>query len=352
MEKPVAKLSLKSTKEEMLKAYNEVVARFQEKSAATSEKQLEAKKTSEASVVEKASSYTVESIIKGLANVNIYVGKALTDLSRELTAEANKLTEIREAIEVETKHLEELHDIRLAADTLANLIRDHAERKAAFEAEVEEQRSNFEAEVTLRRMERKKEEEAYNLALKESEAKLKKEREREREDYEYNLALARKKDKDSYEEQQVNLQKALKEERARQEQELSARESVVAVAEAELVELRGKVGSFPAELSVAVERAERETLQRAEARAKLEEQLRSKEAEGDKRVADLKIAALEESVKKQATEIEALTKKLEEANVQVQAIAVKAIEGASNARALSTINEIAMEQAKNIRDKR
>ena len=166
------------------------------------------------------------------------------------------------------------------------------------------------------------------------------------------LALARKKDKDSYEEQRVNLQKALKEERARQEQELSARESAVAAAEAELLELRGKVSSFPAELSVAVEQAEREALQRVEARTKLEEQLRSKEAEGDKRVADLKIAALEESVKRQATQIEALTKKLEEANTQVQAIAVKAIEGASNARALSTINEIAMEQAKNIRDKR
>jgi hypothetical protein len=63
----------------------------------------------------------------------------------------------------------------------------------------------------------------------------------------------------------------------------------------------------------------------------------------------LKIGALDEPVKRQVAQIR---KKLEGANVQVQAIAVKAIEGASNARALSTINEIAMEQAKNIRDKR
>jgi hypothetical protein len=74
MEKPVARVSLKSTKEEMLKAYNDLVARFQEKSTGLSEKQTEAKKATEASVVEKASAYTVESIIKGLANVNIYVG--------------------------------------------------------------------------------------------------------------------------------------------------------------------------------------------------------------------------------------------------------------------------------------
>jgi len=36
----------------------------------------------------------------------------------------------------------------------------------------------------------------------------------------------------------------------------------------------------------------------------------------------------------------------------MEEIAVRAIEGASNARALSTINEIAMEQAKNLSGKR
>src|SRR5262249_15712925 len=150
MEKPGVRLSLKSTKEEMLKAYNDLVARFQEKAANSSEKQLEAKNATETTVVDKASSYTVESIIKGLANVNIYVGKALTDLSRELTAEANKLSEIREAIAIETKHLEELHDTRLAADTLANLIQEHAQKKAAFEAECEAETNQFEADMAAK----------------------------------------------------------------------------------------------------------------------------------------------------------------------------------------------------------
>ena len=42
-----------------------------------------------------------------------------------------------------------------------------------------------------------------------------------------------------------------------------------------------------------------------------------------------------------------LNKQLADAKQQVQDIAVKAIEGASGARALSHINQIAMEQAKN-----
>ena len=45
-------------------------------------------------------------------------------------------------------------------------------------------------------------------------------------------------------------------------------------------------------------------------------------------------------------EVAALQKQLDEAKQQVQEIAVKAIEGASGAKALSHINQIAMEQAK------
>jgi colicin import membrane protein len=60
----------------------------------------------------------------------------------------------------------------------------------------------------------------------------------------------------------------------------------------------------------------------------------------------LQIKALQETVSRQAGEIEKLQGLVEEAKRQVQDIAVKAIEGASGAQALSHINKIAMEQAK------
>jgi hypothetical protein len=284
--------------------------------------------------------------------LNIYVGKALGDLSRELGAEAAKLTEIREAIAIETRHLEELHDIKLAAGTLAQLIKEHDEKKAAFEAERESDESEHNFQIAQKRADWKKEQEAYAAALKENEARLKKEREREREEYEYNLALARKKDKDSYEAERSQQSKALAEARASQEQELNAREASLRAQETELADLRARVAAFPGELAASVERAEKEATLKVESRSKLEAQLLAKEVEGDRRVAQMKVAALEEVVGKQAAQIEALTKKLDEANTKVEEIAVRAIEGASNARALSTINEIAMEQAKNLSGKR
>jgi len=60
----------------------------------------------------------------------------------------------------------------------------------------------------------------------------------------------------------------------------------------------------------------------------------------------LRIKSLEEQNAKQAVQIESLQSKLDDAKQQVQDIAVKAIEGASGARALTHVNQIAMEQAK------
>ena len=71
-----------------------------------------------------------------------------------------------------------------------------------------------------------------------------------------------------------------------------------------------------------------------------------KDAEAEKRFGELRVKTLEEAVSHQQTQIAALEKQPADAKQQVQDIAVKAIEGASGARALSHINQIAMEQAK------
>jgi predicted phage tail protein len=84
----------------------------------------------------------------------------------------------------------------------------------------------------------------------------------------------------------------------------------------------------------------------AQARFEQDVLLSKKDAESDRRLADLQVKTLEETVKHQASQIDTLEKQLAEAKQQVQDIAVKAIEGASGARALSHVNQIAMEQAK------
>lgn len=331
------RLSMKARKEDILKAYEELLAKYkeQEKTAKAPDKEVEVQKAAEEAVVTKASTYTVEGIVKGLADLKLDLSKTLTDLSDKLIAEENKLEELQQAIAIETKHLEEIYDIEVAAEALATLIRTH-----------EEKRETFEEEMATAREQWQKEQEEHELAIKERDANLKKEREREAEEHAYTLALSRKKDKDAYEEEKAALEKSLKEERETQEKDLAEREAALAAQEAEIAELEVRAEAFPTELAEAVEKAKEEAIALTGKQAKQEADLLAKENEGKERVAELRIKTLEDTVADQAAQIEALTKQLNSATTQVQNIAVKAIEGASGVKALAAVNEIALEQAK------
>jgi len=340
-------LSTKQTKAEMIKAYNELLKKLEEKAeTALPEKKVEQQKKIEKEVVAKASTYTVESIVRDLADLHLGVGKAFSGLSEQLVGEANKLKEIQQAIAVQRANLEELHDIHLAADTLSALVREHEERRQTFEAEMEEREETFRLEMERRKAEWKKEQEGYELARKEKEAELKKLRQREEEEYLYNLALQRKKEKDAYEEEKKNLLASLEEVRVNQEKTLGERDASILAREKQLDELTKKVESFPAELSKAVKETETAAYKKAADQARIEAQLAAKDVETERRVAELRIKTLEATVKQQEEKLQRLMQELTDANEKVQNIAVKAIEGASGARTLSAVSEIALEQAR------
>jgi len=95
-----------------------------------------------------------------------------------------------------------------------------------------------------------------------------------------------------------------------------------------------------------IDRAVAEAAKSAEQRFEQQTILLRKDGESEKRLSELQIKSLQEMVTRQSAEIEILRGQLEEAKRQVQDIAVKAIEGASGSKALSHVNQIAMEQAK------
>ncbi len=330
-------LTMKNKKEDMLRQYKELLAKYKEKQGVAEDIDKEPKEAAPKTIVEETAGYTVENIVKGLANLKLDLGKTLTDLSDKLIAETNRLSEIQQVIATESKNLEEIYDIKVAAETMATFIQTNEEKKKAFEEEMAIMRGQWE-----------KEQNGHELVVEERDASLKKEKEREAEEYAYNLALSRKKDKDAYEAEKAVLKKLLREEREAQEKKLAEREVAVAAQEAEIAELRTKAEAFPAELAKAVEKAKKETTALIEGQAKQKAELLAKEVEGKEKIAELKIKTLESTMAKQAVQIEYLSKQLNSATSQAQNIAVKVIEGASGVKALSAVNEIALEQAKNV----
>ena len=111
--------------------------------------------------------------------------------------------------------------------------------------------------------------------------------------------------------------------------------------------MKAEAAGFPDRLAREVERARAEAAAQAEAGLEQKIVLLQKDAETERKLAELRIRNMEELSQRQLAQVAALEKQLIDTKSQVQDIAVKAIEGASGSRALGHINQIAMEQAKN-----
>ena len=143
-----------------------------------------------AEVRQAAEGITVEAVVQKISGLGLEVGKALADVSEQLTQEVKVLAMVREAVALERKELEQLHKMDVAATALDQIVQDYAREKQRAEAEIGALRQAWEEESA--RMERERKEQDENL---------KKQRQREIEDYEYKKALERKKTQDKYEEE-------------------------------------------------------------------------------------------------------------------------------------------------------
>ena len=296
----------------------------------------EAARLREAEVRGAVEGVTVEGIVQRISGLGLEVARALSDVSAKLTDETQLLASVREAVALERKELERLHKIDIAATALDQMIQDYTREKQRLEAEIAAQRRAWELESDRVERERREQEEA-----------LKKQRQREIEDYEYKKNLDRKKAQDKYDEEVRQVEKKNAEKQETLEKSWKQREAVLKEQEEELSRLHKESADFPARLQK--EAAAAAAQARSETEARLEQQalVLRKDAEAEQRLGELRVKTLQELVERQQAQIATLERQLADAKQQVQDIAVKAIEGASGAKALSHINQIAMEQAKN-----
>ncbi|MFH1956237.1 MAG: hypothetical protein ABIJ28_01140 [Patescibacteria group bacterium] len=288
-------ISPKSTKPELMKAYKALVKKYEEN--IQTKKTDQSKKAAEKQLVEKAEQYTVDNIVQNLNGLKSNMIQGTDDLAGKLIREANKMGEIQKAIKIEENKLQELYDIKIAAESLEELIKTQQKQKEDFNLEYE---------------------------------KIKQGQQREQEEYDYNLKQERKKEQGIYEEKQEEFKK--------REQELISREQ-------ELIDLRQKVEEFPVKLEQAVKEAKEKTAHYIKKEMQIQADLLAKGVEGDKKVMETKLQYFEDMIAKQNEQIESSKQKLDSANKQVQTIAEKALESSSGKQTLRAVSDIAMQQA-------
>jgi hypothetical protein len=298
-------------------------------------KSLEAEQRHSAEIRQAVEEISVDSVAQQISSLGAQISRTLLDLTDRLTGEVDLLARVREAVQLERQELERLHRIDVAATSMDQMVQDYERERERLETEIQTRRSEWDQEARTVERERKEAEEA-----------LRKQRQRENDDYEYKKQIERKKAQDKYDEEARLLEKKNEERQQELERNWAQREAALKDREEELARLRREVDDLPKRIAAEKEAALAEAGRQAAANYEQQILILQKDGQAERKVAELQVKTLQESLNRQTEQITSLEKALEEAKRQVQEIALKAIEGASGSRALAHVNQIAMEQAK------
>jgi len=327
--------STASSKEHILKTFHQIAEHQKALASRIVTAEEAAERAREREVVKTASAYTVEVIIKGLADLQLHFGDTIDAVVRRLTEESSRLGEIRRAIEIETAYAKHLSDIMIAADALSILEQEHREALRSFEEEARERRDALDTEIRDTRAAWEEERAQHEREVKKYEEALARDRKKADDDFNYELARKRKLEADAAADKRAKTERQLAEEDAKRAKQWAEREASLAAGAQEHATHKARVEAFPQEMDEAVKKAREEALKETFAEAKVKAELLEKEVEANRKVYALQVESLEDTLKKQSEQIESLSAKLQVALTQVQDLALKAVQGTAARREIT-----------------
>ncbi|MDJ0734259.1 MAG: hypothetical protein QNJ47_09320 [Nostocaceae cyanobacterium] len=316
-------------KEQIMQSFQKIVAVQKNLASKIATKEQEAEKAKNQEILEVASTYTVDSIVKGIADLQLEFGSIVKELSEKLSQENSKLDELNRAIEVETQRLQELQKVRVVADVVDILTKEHQEKIKILEQDIANKEEILEKEISQKRKEWEKEQSDFEEKVEVYNNALVKERNLEAEEYQYKLENTCKINANAYEAKKRNLERELQETTQLKSKDWTEREKQLNDNQDLFAEYQQKVASFPNELQEAFKKAKEEAIRDASQKAKVEADLYEKEWQGTKQSYELKIQGLEENIQKQAEQIESISAQLESALQQAQDLAMKAFQSSA-----------------------
>ena len=320
------------SREDVLKTFAPLLHSFGHGPAPVATKAEAAEQAKAREIVERAASYTVESIVKSLADVQVELGGAIDGLAEQLEREASKLGELRHALASESSRLGDLRNTRVAAEALEILIQDHKKKDEALDARAQSERQDLEDKIAKQREAWAREEAERAQARSEAEAAQTRDRKAKEEQYTYEIERQRKLGTDEFAEKKRLLERSLSETGATRDKNWGEREKLLAAASAEIEALRAKVEAAPKLLDEETKKSRERAIGRITAEAKHEAELQERESAANIEVFELRIKALEDRITRQLAQLGELQKQLGTALEQGQNLAHKAIEGTSGGK--------------------
>ncbi len=313
------------SKDQILRLFKDLQREQKAAEALVKTKAQEAQQVTDKETVKQALNYTVESVVKGLADLQLKFQDELDGIAETLEGESSKLLELRRAIGVERAHAEALENIRIAAEAMALLTQSHEQKDAEFEERAQRLRAQFTEDKTEQQKSWEEEQANFEETAKEYEARLAKDRQIAEEEYNYDLKRKHELEADTHKHRAMIQTRALEESSATREKNWAEREEELAKQADELAELRQKDAAFPEELKAAEKKAYEAAMKKASKEASVKANLAAKEFEANNKVYLTQIESLTKTLETQNAQIITIREQLQVAAQESQDLAVKAI---------------------------
>ena len=270
----------KKTKAELIEEYKQLLEKQKELEATA----REAYKPAHDDLFKKVDAHTDDTIERSLSQLRASFSNALNKLADSLHTEVQKLSDIKQAIEISKQRLAFHYHVEVAAGLVEKMLADYEVQKQQLETEIASRKREFD-------------------------------REQEETDYQSRVTLQR-----AREQREEEFQKRAK--------ELAEKEARLKDLEVEAVDLKKRAESIPHEIEKEVGKREAEFKKRLEAEYKQMHDLAQKEADLTQKAMDGEMKSLRDQLSRRENEMASLRKEAELANKKAQELAVRVIESA------------------------
>lgn len=326
----MTQLAMPETKSQIISTFQQILRDRQNVASKVATKEEESEREKRKQVLEQAATYTVDSIVKGLADLQLDFSGIVAELSQKLEAESEKLEKIRRGIAIASQQSQELQKIRVVADVLHILTQEHREKLNLLEQNSGRRQETLEKDIASLRKDWEKEQQEFELLVQEENENTAKIRREEEEDYNYHLQRSRQIEMDEYEEEKRSLEREIRDLTQEKEKDWQDRENVLDAEQAQFERDRQRVAGFEEELKQAFNKAKEDAIQEATREAKVKADLFAKEWESTKQGYELQVESLEQTIQRQNEQIADLSAQLQGTLKQAQELAMRAFSSSSN----------------------
>jgi hypothetical protein len=315
------------SKSKILTAFQAILVEQRSRASRVATREEEAAKEQEQAVLETVSLYTADSIVRGLADLQLDFSTIITDLAERLTTETTKLDELKRALAAENRHLKDLQQIRVVADAIYLITQEHQEKLSQLDQQNSRSRDDLDRQMADTRKAWQQEQQDFDTTLEERLALLTQQRLQQEEDYQYETERSRHISTDNYEAAKRETERNLQESTAVKEKDWAEREQVLTANQKLAESYQQKITAFPAELEDAIKKAREEGIRDANQDAKVKADLLDKEWESTKQGYEFQIQSLDAKIQKQTDQITEISTRLQTALQQAQDLSVRAFDG-------------------------